>query len=195
MPRSRATKVRLAVALATVVGAIGFVSYAVVDASNHVPQSSGPTASTTLRVGSVAPTKYLLGLLGERSSENLAALVQHRPTVINFFASWCPVCQTELDAFGAFSHHASSRILVVGIDTNDHDPGAAERLLTAANVHYPILRDTSNLTVALAYGIADLPVTFFISSSGRVVSETLGGLTLAELDSKAKALLAASPSA
>jgi hypothetical protein len=68
-------------------------------------------------------------------------------------------------------------------------------LLTAANVHYPILRDTSNLTVALAYGIADLPVTFFISSSGRVVSETLGGLTLAELDSKAKALLAASPSA
>ena len=193
MERPKAIKVRKAVTLASLLVAIGLVSYAVVVAVDRHPVASGPAASTTLRTGSVAPTSYLLGVLGHDSTERLATLVHHRPTVINFFASWCAVCQSELNAFSAFSSTTSRRISIVGIDTNDHDPGAAERLLATAHVHYPVLQDTSELSVALAYGIADLPVTFFISSTGRVESETLGGLTLAQLNSKAKALLAASP--
>ena len=173
--------------------AIAGVSYAVVSATTRQPSSSGPPASTTLRVGSIAPTNYLLNLLGKDSTQSLAKLVRNRPTVINFFASWCPVCQTELNAFGTFSAHAPQRISVIGIDTNDHDPSAALRMLAAAHATYPVLRDTSDLNVALAYGIADLPVTFFISSTGHVVSETLGGLTLAQLNAKATMLLAASP--
>lgn len=193
MERPRANKIRRGVTLASLMVAVALISYAVVAAVDRHPVASGPAASTTLRTGSVAPTSYLLAVLGHDSTERLAALVHHRPTVINFFASWCAVCQTELNAFGAFSRATSKRISIVGIDTNDHDPGWAERLLAGAHVRYPVLQDNADLSVALAYGIADLPVTFFISSNGRVQSETLGGLTLAELNSKATALLAASP--
>jgi thiol-disulfide isomerase/thioredoxin len=193
MPRSRANKFRLTATLVAVALVVGGLTYAVVSATTRPPSIAGPPASTTLRIGSVAPTNYLLSVLGEHSTQALAKLVRNRPTVINFFASWCPVCQTELDAFGAFSKHTSSRISVVGIDTNDHDLRTALRLLAAAHVTYPVLQDTPDLNVALAYGIADLPVTFFVSSTGRVISETLGGLTLSQLNAKATALLAASP--
>jgi hypothetical protein len=56
-----------------------------------------------------------------------------------------------------------------------------------------VLRDTSSLSVATAFGIANLPVTFFISSDGKVVAETLGQETLSDLRAEAKRLLKASP--
>jgi len=48
------------------------------------------------------------------------------------------------------------------------------------------------LAVATAYGVDPLPVTFFVASNGRIVSEAVGRLTLAELQKQGAAALAAS---
>lgn len=189
-----ARRPRRSAALIALVVIIPFIAYAVIVATRTpVSPSSGVVASATLRDGSVAPTKFTLLRLGGSSSAKLAELVGHRPAIINFFASWCTVCQSELDAFGAFERVKSPRIQIVGIDTNDHDPGLAMKLLKHAGASYPVLVDTSHLTVALAFGIGDLPVTFFVSSTGHVIGETLGGVTLEGLRSEAATLLAASP--
>ena len=115
-----------------------------------------------------------------------------RPAIINFFASWCPVCLQELDAFGTYSRQKPAGISIVGIDTNDTSLATSRHLLAKAGANNPVLIDTGQLSVATAYGVDPLPVTFFISSGGKIVSEAVGGLTLAELQKQGSAALAAS---
>lgn len=173
-----------------VVVVVSFITHAVLVAMRSpAPQPSGAVASATLHQGSIAPTNFTLSTLGATSTSSLAALIHHRPAIINFFASWCTVCQRELDAFGAYERQKSSNIAVVGIDTNDQNPALALQLLRNAQASAPVLRDTSNLTVALAYGIADLPVTFFVSASGRVVAEQLGAVSVQQLRHEQASLL------
>jgi len=160
----------------------------------HPSSDSDPNsiASATLHIGSLAPTKFSLNELTGTKTETLDALVHGRPAVINFFASWCPVCLKELDAFGTYSREKPAGISLVGIDTNDTSLATSRQLLAKAGATYPVLVDTHGLAVATAYGVDFLPVTFFIASDGKIVSEAVGGLSLSQLQEKGAAALAAS---
>jgi thiol-disulfide isomerase/thioredoxin len=174
---------------------LALLVFAIVTATHYVPSSNEDTnsiASATLHIGSVAPTKFSLEELTGSKSETLAALVHGRPAIINFFASWCPVCLQELDAFGAYSRQKPAQLSLVGIDTNDTSLATSRHLLAAAGAKYPVLVDTNGLAVATAYGIDPLPVTFFVASNGKIVSEAVGGLTLAKLKQLGAAVIAAS---
>ena len=169
--------------------------FAIITATRYDPSSSDDTnsiASATLHIGSVAPTKFSLDELSGSKTETLASLVHGRPAIINFFASWCPICLKELDAFGAYSRQKPAGISLVGIDTNDTSLATSRRLLRSAGAKYPVLVDTNGLAVATAFGVDPLPVTFFVASNGKIVSEAVGGLTLAELQQRGAAALAAS---
>lgn len=169
--------------------------FAVVIAVRYHPSSADNTnsiASATLHIGSIAPTKFALDEISGTKSETLAALVHGKPAIINFFASWCPICLKELDAFGAYSRQKPAGISLVAIDTNDPSLATSRRLLAKAGAKYPVLVDTSKLAVATAFGVDPLPVTFFVSSDGRIVSEAVGALTLAELQKQGAAALASS---
>ena len=174
---------------------LALVVFAVVIAIRYHPSSDNDAnsiASATLHIGSVAPTKFALDELTGSNTESLAALVHGKPAIINFFASWCPICLKELDAFGAYSRQKPAGISVVGIDTNDSSLATSRRLLAKAGATYPVLVDTDGLAVATAYGVDPLPVTFFIASDGKIVSEAVGGLSLSQLRKQGAAALAGS---
>ena len=103
------------------------------------------------------------------------------PTVVNFFASWCKNCQAELASFAAFSKHSVGHVAVIGVDSNDSDTSAAERMLADARATYPVGVD-SDAKVATAYLLSALPVTYFLDASGRVVHVVFGAQTLTSLD-------------
>jgi thiol-disulfide isomerase/thioredoxin len=177
------------------VSLLALLIFTIVIATRYVPSSSDDTtsiASATLHIGSVAPTRFSLEELSGSKRESLAALVHGRPAIINFFASWCPICLKELDAFGAYSRQMPAGISLVGIDTNDTSLATSRRLLAKAGAKYPVLVDTNGLAVATAYGVDPLPVTFFVAGNGKIVDESVGGLTLAELKKEGAATLAAS---
>jgi thiol-disulfide isomerase/thioredoxin len=177
------------------VSLLALLIFVIITATRYNPPASDSTnviASATLHIGSVAPTKFSLDELSGSKTETLAALVHGRPAIINFFASWCPVCLKELDAFGSYSRQKPAGISIVGIDTNDTSLATSRRLLAAAGAKYPVLVDTNGLAVATAYGIDPLPVTFFVASNGKIVSEAVGGLTLAKLRQLGAAVIAAS---
>jgi len=177
------------------VSLVALVVLAVVVAMRYVPKSNNSDASiasATLHIGSSAPVNFSLSELTGKSSTSLSALVHGKAAVINFFASWCPVCQKELDAFGSYSRHKPAGLEIIGIDTNETSPATSRQLLAKAGAVYPVLVDTSSLSVALAYGVDPLPVTFFVSANGKVVSESVGGLSLAQLRKEGANALSAS---
>lgn len=87
--------------------------------------------------------------------------------VLNFWASWCHPCRTEMPMLGSWYRKFHARGLdIVGV--NDQDPLADARAF-ARSVHtpYTILLD-SNGSIAARYDVAGLPTTVLIDGSGIV---------------------------
>ena len=131
-------------------------------------------------LGRQAPATSATTLSGSRVD-----LAQERGhvVVLNFFASWCPPCQTEQPQLNAFAYDQSqlSRgATVIGAVFNDADAAAA-RFVSTADVSYPVLVDPAG-SIAAAWGVASPPTTFIIDAKGVVVKALVGPLTAAELD-------------
>ena len=157
---------------------IGFIAY-VATRPHHSRSVGFPTAAPALAPDTLAPAFALPRLGG--GPPVTSSDTRGTPTVVNFFASWCPDCKAELAAFAALAARTAGRIDVIGIDSNDDSGAAAQTLLTAAGATYPVGIDRG-ATVATAYRLDALPVTYFLDGRGRVVHVAFGTQTSASLD-------------
>jgi thiol-disulfide isomerase/thioredoxin len=167
-------------------GLVAFIAVVVTSRPAKPTPTTFPDSSLpALAVGSVAPA-FSLGRLGGGPEIALSDF-RGRPVVLNFFASWCPDCQAELSGFALFAREQGSRVDVVGIDTNDSDGSAAEKLLMRAGAAYPVALDPL-AKIATRYLIQALPVTYFIEPNGHVAGTAFGQMTTSQLDSWAQKL-------
>jgi len=177
---SAPTRVRRVRAIAITMGValIGFVAFAVVQAQQGRAGSfPAVPAPTRLAAGARAP-----GFRASRLGGGAPVVFDgrsSRPTVVNFFASWCSDCVAELHAFATAARSAGP-VRFVGLDTLDPSPTAAARLLRRAGITYPVGIDRSG-SIAGRYLVAALPVTFFVSPSGVVRGEIVGRASTATL--------------
>ncbi|MGD0313752.1 MAG: redoxin domain-containing protein [Acidimicrobiales bacterium] len=174
------------VAVAAMLVLIGFIAYVATRPRTPRPVAYPVTPPATLPIGSAAPA-FVLPRLGGGQPVTLAGVLG-RPTVVNFFASWCKDCQAELSAFAAFSTHTSGRVAIVGVDSNDFDAATAQRMLAGAGATYPVGVD-SDAKVATSYLLTALPVTYFLDRDGRVVHAAFGAQTLSSLEHWEKVLV------
>jgi len=98
-----------------------------------------------------------------------------KPTIINFWATYCGPCKLEMPWFEEFrKKYAAQGLQVVGID--DEEGVSVEDVTKAAKkagVTYPILIADSG--IEKAYGLGDyLPVTFYVDAKGVVQVQTPG---------------------
>ena len=103
-----------------------------------------------------------------------------KPIVMNFWSSSCGPCKQETPALAGVARTLGGKVSFVGIDTVD-DRAKAIAFTTRYKVSYPIAFDP-NGTAANAYGVPGLPVTVFLSASGKtVLGENVGALTAPKL--------------
>lgn len=176
---SRSERIWKVLAVAATLLLVGFVSYAATRPHTSRPVAYPVTPPATLAIGSEAPS-FVLPRLGGGQPVALASS-RGTPTVVNFFASWCRNCQAELSSFAAFSARSRGHVVVIGVDSNDSNMGAAERMLADARATYPVGVD-SDAKVATAFLLNALPVTYFLDAGGRVVHVVFGAQTLTSLD-------------
>ena len=89
------------------------------------------------------------------------------PTVINFWASWCPPCIVEMPAFEAVHRELSPHVAFLGINVGD-DPGAARELAERTGVTYPLARDPDS-GIFQTFGGIGMPTTVFVDPEGMIV--------------------------
>lgn len=154
---------------------VGFIVFVVVRGSSHrLPDRTSALEAApppVLKAGTVAPGFTLPDLHGG-VPVSLSAY-RGRPTIINFFASWCPDCRAELKAMAAVARTTTGRVAVIGVDSNESSDAAAAGLLAAAGATYPVAVD-AHAGVATQYLVQALPVSYFLDASGRVVGAALG---------------------
>jgi len=104
--------------------------------------------------------------LGGQGSLRLSDF-RDRPLVVNFFASWCPACITELPSFERAAQDYRGRVAFLGVDEQD-DAAAGLRLARDARVSYPLAQDTrDNRLFRLIHGTG-MPTTVFLASNGTI---------------------------
>jgi cytochrome c biogenesis protein CcmG/thiol:disulfide interchange protein DsbE len=104
--------------------------------------------------------------------------LQGKPVVINFWASWCAPCVQELPVLSnAAAAHPG--VAFVGADMQDTAAGIGDFEQRHAHPYPvgPIVTGTYQ-----AYGVAGLPVTFFLDAQGRVAASFAGPLDASTLD-------------
>jgi len=108
--------------------------------------------------------------------------------ILNFWATWCGPCQTEIpELVKAYAEYKDQGVVVLGVSIDD----SAETLRdygTQKAMNYPSLLLTEE--VDEAYGpIVGVPITFFIGRDGRIALKHLGPVTAAQVEREIKALL------
>ncbi len=89
------------------------------------------------------------------------------PTVINFWASWCPPCITEMPAFEAVHIELAPDVAFLGINVGD-ELAAARRLAERTGVTYPLAEDPDS-GIFQSFGGIGMPTTVFVDAEGMIV--------------------------
>ncbi|MEO6317999.1 MAG: TlpA disulfide reductase family protein [Acidimicrobiales bacterium] len=112
------------------------------------------------------------------------ASLRGRPMVINFFASTCVPCITEMPAFEEVFQDVGAEVSFLGLAVADRAEDA-QALVERTGVTYPTAQDRDS-TVITALGGTVLPTTVLLDADGAIVASRYGEIDADEL----RALLA-----
>ncbi|HSS97571.1 MAG TPA: TlpA disulfide reductase family protein [Terriglobales bacterium] len=119
-----------------------------------------------LAVGKKAPDFTLSTMDGKPFS--LRDALTRGPVVAAFFKISCPVCQYAFPFFERiYKAYGSKNVTIVGISQNSaKDTGL---FVKEYGVTFPVLLDdTDSYPVSNAYGLTNVPTTFWIDSDGTI---------------------------
>jgi cytochrome c biogenesis protein CcmG/thiol:disulfide interchange protein DsbE len=124
-----------------------------------------------------------------RAAQSKLALADLRgyPVVINFWASWCGPCRSEIPRFTAAASRLHGKVAFLGIDVQDVTSDARAFLPRYA-VNYVSVRDGGDGTYA-DYGLTGVPETYFVDARGRVVRHVPGVVSQSALDQGLRAIM------
>lgn len=103
-----------------------------------------------------------------------------RPLVVNFWASWCVPCISEMPGFESVHDELGDSVAFLGLNVTDN-LDAARDLAARTGVSYDLGRDPSGQIVG-ALGGVNMPTTVLIDRDGTVVWVTSGKLEAADLE-------------
>lgn len=106
-----------------------------------------------------------------------------KPIVLNFWASWCGPCQSEMPDFNEKYAELGDDIHFLMVNITDGSRETIETALAFIDRHgyeFPVLFDTRS-EAALTYGAYSLPTSFFINAQGHVIAQAVGSIDGATL--------------
>ena len=107
-----------------------------------------------------------------------------KPVVLNFWASWCGPCKSEMPDFDAAYARQGEEIHFLMVNMTD---GARETIDSAkdfiadSGYSFPVYFDTQ-YSAAIAYNVMSLPTTYFINTDGVAVARASGAIDAETLE-------------
>src|ERR1044072_1742294 len=123
-------------------------------------------------VGTMVEDFHLTDLEGKSQS-----LSQYRGKIVlvNFWATWCKPCTTEMPAMQSMYDKLRDKgFVVLAVNELEDDAKVREHIRQFGHT-FPVLMDRDN-KVANQFGVFGLPVSVFIDQEGRVQEYIKGGL-------------------
>ena len=102
-----------------------------------------------------------------------------KPVVLNFWASWCGPCKSEMPDFDEKYQLNADQVQFLMVNLTD---GSRETVETASEFiaqqgyTFPVFLD-SDMSAAIAYGVSAVPVTYLIDAEGCIVGWAQGAIS------------------
>jgi len=129
-----------------------------------------PSSAQGVEVGNLAPDFQLQNLDGQTVS---LGNLQGKPVLINFWATWCPSCVSEMPYIQEIYEEWSDKGLVVLAINIGESSSKVEEFMQSHNLSFTVLLDTKQ-NVAQKYNFQYIPTTFFIDKDGIIQEKVIG---------------------
>ena len=127
-------------------------------------------AAKTLKEGQAPPDFTLKDANG--ADIRLSAL-QGKVVLLNFWATWCHGCKTEIPWFmefaGRYNHNG---LVVLGVSMDDDGWKSVKPYAADKKINYPVVIGSDS--IAKQYGVETMPMTYLIDRRGRVAATHIG---------------------
>ena len=140
------------------------------------PETTQPSTGATEPARQAAPNFTMYTVKG--TPVELADF-RGKPTVLNFWASWCGPCKMEMpDLEAAYQAYGDEiNFLIVNLtDGTGETVESARSYIESQGYTFPVYYDTA-MGGAFAYGVNAIPVTYFIDADGNIAAYYEGAMT------------------
>ena len=139
------------------------------------------TSSVALPGAVTSPYKFTAGTPApeftlQSADAGTASLADFRgkKVVVNFWATWCPPCRSEMPDMEQLHTERKDDVVVLAVNVQEAKAPVRD-FAEKYSLSFPILMDTGG-EVTQSFGVQSLPTTFFIDKEGKVASFNMGAL-------------------
>jgi len=113
-----------------------------------------------------------------------------KPVVLNFWASWCPPCKSEMPHFNKVYADVKDDVVFMMVDLVDgqrETQAKGQKYVENEGYDFPIYFDNEQ-NASNTYGISSIPTTLFIDSNGKIINAYQGAMDEATLRAEINAI-------
>jgi len=106
-----------------------------------------------------------------------------KPIVLNFWASWCPPCKSEMPDFNEAFEETGDSVVFLMINMTDGQRETIEKgssYVRSEGFTFPVYYDTK-MEAATLYNVTAIPTTYFIDKDGYIYGMTKGSISKSTL--------------
>ena len=108
-----------------------------------------------------------------------------KAVVLNFWATWCPPCKTEIPWFEDLADkYRDQGLEVIGVAMDDASDKDIASFAQDMKMNYPVLLGKEEIS-DLYGGVEMLPTTFYIDRNGKITDHVLGLVSRKEIEDNA----------
>lgn len=148
--------------------------------------TEAPAEPTVKPTATTAPTEPALDFTVTDTEGNVVKLSDFasKPVVVNFWATWCNPCTSELPDFeaAAKANPGIQFMMINATDGRDETPEKVTEFIEKNGYTFDVFYDHEMATIR-QLNIQGFPTSYFIDAQGNVVDSHLGMMDAATLES------------
>ena len=137
------------------------------DETAETGESDVLSAESQQAAGETDAEKYNFTLKDAEGAEHKLTDYVGKPTLINFFGTWCHYCNEEMPKLQEIHEKGDVRVVLIAQPgaNGEGDPAYVEKFMSDAGYTMEILYDETG-EVSMKYGISGYPTTFALQKDG-----------------------------